>query len=592
MRTEAAIRTREHPAEKYAHDAASGKIVVSRFVQLAAKRHLQDLAEGGRRGLRFDPAAAQYVLDFFRLLRHYRGSEWVGKPFELQPWQQFILWCVYGWKKSNGLRRFRTAHVEVAKGNGKTPLGAGIGLYMLSADGEHGAEVYCAATKKDQARILFGDAIGFRDKSPGLAKHIQKFRDNLSIASLNAKFQPLGADQDTLDGPRPHCLLLDELHAWKTRALLDVLEEGLDKCLQSIAWRLTTAGPNRPGSVYMDEHEYAVRTLESAYPSADDSLFAYIACIDEQDDWKNEKVWIKANPNLGVSVPIDALRVRAAKAYAQLSYLNSFLRFRLNRRTQSTTAAIDIRKWNECVGFSLAGKDPKILRAEVMAQLSAEKRRCFAALDLSSKVDLTALMLAFEPDPDAVDAPWVLLPWFWMPKDNIAERAREDRVAYDIWEREGFIAGTPGNFIDQDFIVAEIVKLRAMFNFSENAETGNPEIAFDPWNSSQAAVDLQNEGFTVAEHRQGFKSLSEPTKSFLGMVPAKKIAHLAHPVLSWQAGNLMVVTDPAGNIKPTKEDPSKKIDGMVAAIMALGRGLTSAPDESSPYDEGKGILFV
>lgn len=578
----------QHPAEKYAREAAAGKIVVSRWVKLAAKRHLRDLADGPKRGLRFDRAAGQCAIDFFSLLHHSKGK-WAGTVIELQPWQQFIVWCIFGWKRADGARRFRTAYVEIAKKNGKSTLAAGIGLELLILDGEPGAEVYCAATKKDQAQIVFNEAERMREASPSIKKRVKHFRNNLCIPETNSKFEPLGADTDTLDGPNIHGLIFDELHAYKSRAILDVLEGGTAARRQPLVFKITTSGSDRE-SACGQEHEYAERLLEGHVE--DDTTFAYVAALDPGDDWEDEKNWPKANPNLGICPTVEYLAVKAAKAKSQPGYRNAFLRFHMDVWTQATTGAISIEKWNECVGFSLAGKDPKVLRGEVMAQLAMEKRRCFAALDFSSKVDLTSLVLAFEPDPDAPASPWILLPWFWMPKDNIAERATEDRVPYDVWEREGFIQGTPGNFIDQDFIIAEIVKLRRMFAFSENRETSSPEIAFDPWNSSQAAVDLQNEGFAVVEFRQGYKSMSEPTKSFLGMVPAKRIAHLAQPVLSWQAGNLMVVTDAAGNQKPTKENTSKKIDGMVAAIMAVGRGLATAPDGESAYTAERGAFFI
>lgn len=561
----------EHPAERYAREAASGKIICSRLVRLSAQRHLRDLAEGHKRGLHFDFAAAQCAIDFFTLLRHSKG-EWAGRVIELEAWQQFNIWCIFGWKRADGTRRFRNAYIQIAKKNGKSTMAAGIGLEMLILDGEPGAEVYCAATKKDQAKIVFTEAERMRNASPSIKKRVKSFRNNLSIPETNSKFEPLGADTDTLDGPNIHCLIFDELHAYKTRAILDVLEGGTIARRQPLIFKITTAGSNRQSACWQ-EREYAERVLEGLV--TDDSTFAFIAELDPGDDWEDEKNWPKANPNLGVSVKLDYLQSKAAKAKSQPTYRNAFLRFHLNVWTQQSTAAISIEKWNECVGFPLAGIDPKILREQTLERLRG--RRCFAAVDLSSKVDLTALVLAFEPESDS--HPWILMPWFWMPKENIFERAREDRVPYDVWEREGFIIATPGNFIDQDFIVAETVKLRGMFQFSENAETGNPEIAFDPWNSSQAAVDLQSEGFSVVEFRQGYKSLSEPTKSFLGMIPARKIAHLANPVLSWNASNLMVTGDPAGNIKPTKEEAAKKIDGIVASIMALGRGLAAIPDE-------------
>ena len=561
------------PAEAYAFDVAAGRILTSHQVRLACERHLDDLAVGAKRGIYFDQAAGQHVIDFFQFLRHSKG-EWAGHSFELQPWQQFILWSIFGWKRQDGARRFRTAHVEIARKNGKSTLAAGIGLYLFFADNEPGAEVYCAATKRDQARIVFSEAIRMRDASPSLAKRIAKFRDNMNVPGTASKFEPLGADRDTMDGLNIHAALVDELHAHKTADVWDVLNTATAARRQPLMFAITTAGFNRQ-SVCWRQHEYCEKVLEGI--QHDDTLFAYIAALDPKDDWENEATWIKANPNLGVSVKADDLRRKAKRAKADPSALNSFLRLHLNQWTQTDTRWMPLDKWNACSGFP--GADPKRIREQLEPELAG--RRCFAGLDLSSKVDLTALVLLFPPIE--ADPRWIVLPTLWMPEDNVQKRVKQDRVPYDVWIREGFIDQTEGNVIDYDRIKAHIVRARDRFQIEE--------LAFDPWNATQLATQLQAEGLTMVEFRQGFGSLSGPTKELMALVLGQKLAHLGNPVLRWMASNIVVKSDEAGNLKPNKEKSAEKIDGIVALIMALGRALAAPADEGSVYDS-QGILTI
>jgi len=571
-----------HPAEQYAQDVVAGIIVAGRLVRLACERHLDDLAHAQNRGLYFDREAAQFALDFFPLLRHYKGREWKGKPVTLEAWQQFIIWSIYGWKKVGGMRRFRTAHLEVAKGNGKTTLCAGIGLELLVADGEAGAEIYSAATKKDQARIVHADATAMRDASPSLSKRIQKFRDNLSIPADHSKFEPLGADKDTLDGPRPHGLILDELHAWKSRGVLDVLEEGMGKRLQPLAVRATTASDGSEG-VYQQEHEYAEQVLEGTVK--DDALFAYIATLDKGDDWRDERNWIKPNPNLGVSVKIEELRERAGKAGAQPSYLNSFLRFRMNVVTQGESAAIRPEDWKACVGYSLAGKDAKVLRGEIERALEGES--CFIGADLASTEDIAALVKVFPPTEER--KLWVVIPHFYIPEDNIESKGREAREPYDVWKREGFITATEGNVIDYATIEAQVLADCERYDVRE--------IAFDPWNATAFANDLQAAGVPIsklAKFAQTIANFAQPTKYLLEvLIPNRTLAHLANPVLTWMAKNLIVWTDPNGAQRPSKRKSlRKKIDGMVALLNALGRANSAPSHDGSAYSADRGVFLV
>ena len=290
-----ARKRKEDPARAYIDDVLKGRIVAGRLVRLAVERHQRDLKTAKDRGLRFDPKAAKRVLDFFGRLRHSKG-EWAGQPFVLAPWQAFILWVVFGWMRADGSRRFRTAYHEVSRKNGKSTLAAGVGLYLFAADQEAGAEVYTAATKRDQARIVHSEAVRMVASSPGLSRFITTFKDNLSLLRTGSKYEPLGADADTMDGLNISGAIIDELHAHPTRKVWDVIETGTGARRQPLLFAITTAGFDRH-SVCWEQHDYGVKVLEGVIE--DDTFFAYIAALDPEDDWQDASVWIKANPNLG-----------------------------------------------------------------------------------------------------------------------------------------------------------------------------------------------------------------------------------------------------------------------------------------------------
>jgi phage terminase large subunit-like protein len=571
---------KKHPAEVYARMAASGKLVCSKWVRLAAKRHLDDIEEGHKRGLYFDPRAAQDALDFFGFLRHSKG-EFAGNEFVLADWQIFIVWSLFGWRRSGGTRRFRSAYVEVARKNGKSTLCAGIGLYLFFADGEPGAEVYCAATKRDQARIVFQEAARMRDASPGLSKRIKKFRDNMHIEGTASKFEPLGSDEDTLDGLNIHGAIVDELHKHKTRAVLDVLDTATGARRQPVVFKITTAGYDRE-SVCWKEHEYACRVLEGL--NQDDTCFSFIAGLDEGDDWEDEENWPKANPNLNVSVKLDDLRRKANKAKQEPSSLNAFLRLHLNVWTNQENAAILIEEWNACVGFSLAGKDVKILRAETEKRL--EGRRCYIGVDLSSTEDVTASVKLFPPVEEA--EPWIVIPHFWLPEDNLHKKITQWRQPFDVWEREGFLLSTDGNVIDYDAVKAQVLKDCERYQVVE--------IAFDPWNATQFSNDLQSAGVPIerlVKYAQTISMFAEPTKRLLEeFIPTRKIAHLGNPVLRWMASNLIVKEDNNGNKRPVKKTGRGKIDGIVALLMALGRVIANPEAAGRSVYEERGVLTL
>ncbi len=561
-----------HPAEKYCRAAAAGELVVSKMVRLACKRHLLDLEHGAARGLYFDPKAAQHALDFFFFLKHSKG-EFAGQSFKLQPWQQFIIYCVFGWKRAGGLRRFRNAYVFVARKNGKSTFAAGIGLYLFFADGEPGAEVYVAATKKDQARIVFKDAERMRKASPALAKRIQNFRDNMSIPNTASKFEPLGADEDTLDGLNVHGAVIDEYHAHKTDKVYEVIDTATGARRQPLKFTITTAGDNLEGPCYK-QHTYCESVLEGIFQ--DDSLFCFLAGLDrdETNNWADETIWIKANPNLLVSVKIDDLRDKAQTAKNLPSKLNGFLTKHLNVWVQGGgKRLIKLDDWSKCVGHSLEGIDAKKLIDRERERLRG--RRCVAAFDLSSKVDLTCYLKLFFPTAD--DPLWTILVDFFVPEGNVEARVKRDRVPYDVWIREGFITATDGDVVDYDAIKARALEDSKIYQIDE--------IAFDPWNATDIANQLTKAGATMVEHRQGFASMSAPTKDLEVMVKKRKLAHLGQPVLRWCIANLVTKEDEAGNIKPNKSKKIEKIDGAVALIMAIGRSQASGGPKRSIYED-------
>ena len=571
-----------HPAEVYAQKAANGEMVCSKWVRLAAQRHLRDLNEAHRRGLWFDTAAAQDVLDFFPLLRHSKG-EWAKKEFVLEPWQKFILWVLFGWKRANGSRRFRSAYVEIARKNGKSTLCAGIGLYALTADGEEGAEVYCFATKKDQAKIVFAEAEKMRKASPGLAKRIESWRNNMCVPATNSKMEPLGADADTMDGLNSSCNIVDELHAHKSKKLLEKVETGVGSRRQPINFKITTAGYDRE-SVCWAERERCTAILEGV--KEDDSVFAFIACLDEGDDWRDEKNWIKANPNLNVSVKLETLQEDARKADQQPSSLNGFLQLRLNVWTNQEHAAIKIDEWNKCVGFSLAGIDSKILRERKLKEL--EGRDCIIGIDLSSTEDVSASVKLFPPQSD--DEPWICIPDFWLPEDNVAEKMdkwRSHSASYDVWAREGFLHLTDGDVIDYDEIKAQILSDCERYNVTK--------ITFDAHFATQFTNDLQKSGVAndkLLKFPQTMEMYAEPTQRLLEvMIPKRTIAHLGNPMLRWMASNLIVKQDDSGRKKPIKKSNAAKIDGMQALIMAIGEAIRNPPKPKSVY-ETRGVLSL
>lgn len=547
------------PVTRYALDVVAGRVVAGNLTRRACERHIADLGSAHERGLAFDRAAAQKAIDFFPLLRHYKG-EWGDRPIVLEPWQQFVIGSVFGWKRADGTRRFRRAYLEVAKKNGKTLMAAGIAVLLAFFDDEPGAEVYSIATKRDQAKLVWLDAKRMVERNAALRRRIKTYALSLANERTASFFRPLGRDSgESEQGVNPHAFIVDELHVLDDRESIDNIETAASARRQPLGVYITTAGVERE-SVWADERADAVGILEGR--ATDDSVFAVIYTLDEGDDPFDEAVWPKANPNLGVSVKLDYLREQSAKAQRLPSALAAFLRYHANVPTGVSTRALAIAEWDA------NGAEPEI----------ADGATGFAGLDLASVRDLTALLLLFRtPDPDAKESHgcaelpdcrhyWYdVLCRFWCPEEGIRERARRDKVPYDDWVRDGWLIATPGNVTDYSWIRREVAELAARYEIVE--------IGFDKWNATQLVTELMDDGASCVAVPQTHAGLGPPWRELEKIILDHRMRHGGHPILRWMAGNVEVETDSSGNQKPSKRLSSERIDGMVALDMALGRWL-------------------
>lgn len=559
-------RKPKHPVTEYAEQVAKGKIPAGELLILACERHLRDLKTGKTRGIYFDEEAADHAIEFFSYLRLWEG-EWAGCIFELQPWQKFIVGSLFGWKRKDGTRRFRVGYIEVPRKNGKSPLIAGIGLYLLIADGEPGAQIYSAATKRDQAKIVWNHAAKMIKRSPALVNRIKilEGKGNMHVLATESKFEPLGADADTMDGLNIHGALVDELHAHKTRAVWDVLETATSSRRQPLQLAITTAGTDQT-SVCYENHLYSEKILRGTVK--DDTFFVFISTVDKEDkeNWDDPKVWAKANPNLGISVKIDDLKRKAVKAKEMPSSLNAFLRLHLNVWTQQVERWIPLPLWDANAG--------------IVSEEKLRGRTCYGGLDLSSVSDITAWVMVFPyDDPEEVD----ILCRFWCPESRVYDRQNKYADQYQAWVKQGLLKTTPGDAIDYSFIKAQILRDAETFNLVDL----NVDRLFQ---AHQLATELMDEGLTVVGMGQGFVSMAAPMKEFERRLLKKGLHHGGHKVLRWMADNVSVKEDPAGNLKPDKASSQGKIDGIVALVMALDR-LMRHENHKSIYEE-RGVRCI
>jgi len=551
----------------YIDGVLDGSIVTCRYVKLAVRRHVNDLKHGHKRGLHFDEAAAQHIIDFFQFCRHYKG-EWAGQVIQLEPWQKFRLACIFGWKKADGNRRFRTAYNEVARKNGKSTEAAPIGLYGLIGDDEPGAEIYTTATKMDQAKIIHLAAIKMVKKSPDMSKILEIYVNDIAYDATDSFFRPLGADAKTMDGLNSHLSLYDELHAHRDSSIWDIINSSNGSRRQPLNYIITTAGFNK-ASFCHGKRKYAINVLEGHIE--DDSFFAIIYTLDEGDNWKDEKVWPKANPNLGICKYWEHMREACKVAINDPGEQNNFLVKELNIWTSQYIKYIPMDKWDACtqtVDFTTMANKPT-----------------WEGLDLSSKIDIAAYVRIFDVVINGENYV-ALLPKFYLPGETARERSKKDGVDYLKWAEQGYINLTPGNVIDYEFIKNDIKE--SYKNFDVQA-TG-----FDPWNCEMLRQDLIKDGLSekkLIEYRPTLQNMTGPTKEINSLIISGRLIHNNNPVLRWMADNLAVYTDPNENVRPQKDKSSEKIDGIVAAISALGIKMTQPQAKDSVYED-RGIISV
>ena len=568
-----------NPVDDYAHRVVSGEIPAGKYHRLACKRHLDDRAKeasdpsypfrfvweeyetyksaDGTPKRRLKQCAVRF-LQFARRMRHYKGKQFRGRPFEPSPFQVFRLGSIFGWRrKDTGGRRFTTAYNELPRKNGKSFEAGIVAIYVTFFEGEQGAEGYVVATKREQANIVFNVSrvivLRSRDGSRVLSR-IRVGKHALYMESTESTLQPLGKDSDTTDGLNPNLIVVDEMHAMKDRGLIDVMETATGSREDPLNFQITTAGDDLV-SPCGDQHDYATKILDGVLnDDATEAFFAFIAHADLDDDAFEESTWRKANPNYGISVdPVD-MRKLALKAKNMPSAAAQFKQKRLNLWVNT------IAPWLSLEGWRAGQRTPSVDQLREMLK----KRRCFAGVDLSSKVDLAAVTLVFPPwDADPI---WRLLLYALTPADTLLERSRRDRAPYPFWKERGYLDTNPGNRIDQD-------RLR---EFLQTAATEYEleSIGVDPWNSGNLVTDLGNDGFDVVEIPQTLQQMSAPCKEFEADVLDGRVDCGSNPLMAWCVSNVVVIPDNKDNIYPSKKRSRGRIDPVIAALM--GRKLATA----------------
>lgn len=548
------MTARDHVAiaNGYIDDVLSDRTPACKWVKLACERQKADLERADFQW-RFDADRASHVCRFVELLPHVKG-EWARNrgTIVLSPWQCFVLTTVFGWIDDAGRRRFKKCYTEIPRKNAKSTLSSGVGLYLLTADNEPGAEVYSAATTRDQAKIVWGDARAMTAASPLFRRRfgVDTGAHSIFVTGANASFKPLSRDQGgNLDGLNLHGGIVDEFHGHKDRAIWDVLVTAMGARTQPLLWAITTAGFDRSGICY-EERSYVTKILDRVID--DEEYFGIVYTIDDADDWADPESWRKANPNWGVSVRPEAIEREARKAMQMASAQNNFLTKHLNVWVNADTAWMDMRAWDACADTSLSLED-------------FAGSDCILGLDLASKIDIADKIRLFEREGI----------YYLFAEHYLPERAVDvsSNSQYEGWRREGWLTVTEGEVTDYDVIEDGIREDCSRFSVRE--------VAFDPFQATQLAGHLLAEGVPMVEMRPTVLNFSEPMKQFEALVLSGKLRHCGDPVLTWMVSNVVCHRDAKDNIYPRKERPEMKIDGVVAAIMALGRAMVRG-DSSAP----------
>ncbi|MDD4986473.1 MAG: terminase large subunit [Dehalococcoidales bacterium] len=506
---------------------------------------------------KINTGAAERAVSFISLLKHSQG-EFASQPFHLMDWQrERIIEPLFGSLNKDGTRQYRTCYVEIPRKNGKTELGAAVGLYLLYADDEPGAQIYSAAGDRQQASLIYNAAVPMVRQAPALTKRsrIIESQKRISVYSTNSYYQVLSSESYSKHGINAHGVLFDELHTQPDSDLWDVLTTSQGSRRQPLIFVMTTAGYDR-NSIAYKIHDYALKVQNGIID--DPTFLPVIYGAPEDADWTDEDVWRACNPALGEFRSMEEMRMFCKQAQEIPIKEMAFRRLYLNQWVNSAERWLPMDKWDEC--------------NEPVNPDSLKGRPCYAGLDLSSTTDLTALALVFPDGSGSYD----ILMHFWIPKDTAAEKEHRDRVPYQLWERQGYITLTDGNVIDYKYILQTLIEYRKKYDIRE--------IAFDRWGATKLSQDLTDNDFLMVPFGQGFASMSAPTKELMNLVLGRKIRHGNNPVLRWNADNLVVNQDPAGNLKPDKAKATQKIDGMVAVIMAIDRATRHGDSDRSIYE--------
>lgn len=515
----------------------------------------------------FDEATAQRALDFFpQCLTHVKGEKALA-PFVLEPWQQAIIANMFGWKRPDGTRRYREVFIYVPRKNGKSAMLGGLVCYVLFCDGERGAEIYSAAADRDQAVLVFDQAKGMILQEPELSSRAKIYATYKSVVNdaMGSTYKAISAEAHTKHGYNTHFAVIDELHAQPNRELVDVITTSTGARRQPMIVYITTADYARE-SICNEKLDYACKVRDRTIE--DPSFLPVVYMAPKDSDWKNPATWFQANPNLGISVSEEYLRRECKRAQEVPGYLNTFLRLHLNMVTQADVAWLDMSKWDEC--------------GETFDEEMLAGRDCYCGLDLSTKLDITAASYVFPPTED--DPKWRLVVDCWLPKDNALIKEKKDGLPYDQWSKLGFIHLTPGNVIDYDYVKSSIIDRAKQFRVVQ--------IGFDPFNATQISLQLQEEGLSLVEVRQGVKTLGEATKELEKLVMQGGLAHGGNPVLRWMASNTMVEIDRNGNIMVSKKRAKQKIDGIAATINGLSLAIVRDPSGGRSVYETRGLDFL
>lgn len=554
----------KYDIDKYCNEVLTGD-KHGELLKKTVQRYLDDKKNFLDKGFYFDEQAATRAINFFKFLRHSKG-QFAGKQFELSPWQKFAQWNIYGWKMSEyprnqkflDPRRFNYTYIEVARKNGKSTYMAGNALYLLDADKEAAAEIYCFATKEDQARdAIFKEAKNMINKSPSLKKRLHTMAKSIINEGTMSSMKPLGSDSDTQDGLNTSGAICDEYHAHKTAGMFNVIKSSMGARVQPLLHTITTAGFNKNGPCYQ-ERDSCVKILNGVLKQ--ENKFAMIFTLDKKDDWQDETNWDKANPSMA--------EIPTLKKYLRNEYIDS-------KPTPSKVTTFKTKNLNIWLGSGESFVEDSIWQQnnKGLNIKDLKGRKCYAGLDLASHMDLNALALFF-PDKK----PYDLYVIFWCPEDKVQEDS--DLSNYTKWAIDGHIRTTPGNIMDIDTITRDILEILNIVDCKG--------MAFDPSRAFHGVIqnlqkEISNAETFLSPFRQGAMTMDLPTRELQKFAMARQLNHGGNPVLAWNNSNANIIRDHVGNIKLDKSDPKKKIDGMIAAVMAVGEYLT--PDDESAFDD-------